>query len=154
MSAARRPPACRTLSLSIRRARSDEIAACAALYERVGRATFTWRPESWFRAADFLRFATEETVYLAESNGQMLGILSLYRPESFVHCLYIDMPAQGLGVGTALLAYAAREAPGQLSLKVDEPNRRAVAFYKALGFVERESGDDHGIYWLLMKQGV
>lgn len=154
MSAARRPPACQTLSLSIRRARSDEIAACAALYERVGNATFTWRPKNWFKAADFLRFAKEETVYLAESNGQMLGILSLYRPERFVHCLYVDLPAQGLGVGTALLGYVAKDARGPLSLKVDEPNARALAFYKSLGFVERDSGDDHGTRWILLRQSA
>lgn len=152
--AARRPPACQTLAFSIRRARSEEIAACAELYERVGNATFTWRPMNWFRAVDFLRFATEEIVYVAESNGQILGIVSLYRPESFVHCLYVDMPAQGLGVGTALLAHVAKEARGPLSLKVDEPNTRALSFYKRLGFTERESGDDVGTHWLLLKQGV
>jgi ribosomal protein S18 acetylase RimI-like enzyme len=147
-----RRPACQTLSLSIRRARSEEIAACAALYERVGNATFTWRPKNWFQAADFLRFAKEEAVFIAEANGQILGLVSLYRPESFVHCLYVDMPAQGLGVGTALLAHAAKEAQGALSLKVDEPNKRAVIFYKALGFTEKDSGDDHGVHWLLLKQ--
>jgi len=154
MSAARRPPACQTLAFAIRRARSDEISACAALYERVGNATFVWRPKNWFKAADFLRFAKEEAVYLAESNGQILGILSLYRPEAFVHCLYVDLPAQGLGVGTALLAHAAKEARGPLSLKVDEPNTRALAFYKQLGFIERDNGEDMGTRWLLMRQGV
>jgi ribosomal protein S18 acetylase RimI-like enzyme len=149
---ARRPPACQTLSLSIRRARSEEIAACAALYERVGNATFTWRPKNWFKVADFLRFAKEEAVFIAESNGRILGLLSLYRPESFVHCLYVDTPAQGLGVGTALLAHAAKEARGPLSLKVDEPNKRAVLFYKGLGFIQQDSGNDHGVHWLLLKQ--
>jgi ribosomal protein S18 acetylase RimI-like enzyme len=154
MSAARRPPACQTLAFAIRRARTDEIATCAALYERVGSATFVWRPKNWFKAADFMRFAKEEAVYVAESNGQILGIMSVYRPESFVHCLYVDMPAQGLGVGTALLAHAAKETKGPLALKVDEPNQRALAFYKHLGFVERDSGDDHGTRWVLLRQGV
>lgn len=154
MSAARRPPACQTLAFAIRRARTDEIPACAALYERVGSATFVWRPKNWFKAADFMRFAKEEAVYVAESNGQILGIMSVYRPESFVHCLYVDMPAQGLGVGTALLAHAAKETKGPLALKVDEPNQRALAFYKHLGFVERDSGDDHGTRWVLLRQGV
>lgn len=151
MSAAR-PPACQTLSLTIRRARSEEINTCAALYERVGNLTFTWRPKNWFKAADFLRFAKEETVYVAESNGQLLGLLSLYAPESFVHCLYVEAEAQGLGVGSALIAHVAKEARGTLSLKVDEPNIRAVVFYQQRGFKERESGDDHGIRWLLLRQ--
>jgi ribosomal protein S18 acetylase RimI-like enzyme len=138
--------------MTIRRARADELTACAALYERVGSATFTWRPKNWFRSSDFLRFAKEEAVYVAESNGQVLGLVSLFRPENFVHCLYVDTPAQGFGVGRALLAYAAREARGPLSLKVDEPNQRALAFYQKLGFVQRDSGEDHGVRWLLLKQ--
>ena len=142
------------MAFTIRRARTDEIPACAALYERVGNATFVWRPKNWFKAADFLQFAKDEMVYLAEANGQMLGILSLYRPERFVHCLYVDLPAQGLGVGTALLAHAGKEARGPLSLKVDAPNTRALAFYKNLGFVEREAGEDHGTRWLMLRQGV
>ena len=148
-----RPPACQTLSFSLRRARSDEINACAALYERVGNATFSWRPKNWFRAADFLHFAKEEVVFIAEANGQILGLLSLYEPESFVHCLYVDQPAQGLGVGSALIAHATKEAPGPLSLKVDEPNKRANVFYKHLGFKREDSGNDHGVRWLLLKQG-
>ena len=147
-----KPPLCQTLRFSLRLARGEEITACAALYERVGNATFTWRPKNWFRAADFLRFAKEETVFVAESNGQILGILSLYRPESFVHCLYVDAPAQGLGVGSALLDFAAKEARGPLSLKVDEPNKRAMAFYESRGFKRRESGEDHGIKWAFLKR--
>jgi GNAT superfamily N-acetyltransferase len=147
-----KPPACQTLSLSIRQARGDELNSCAALYERVGNATFTWRPKNWFKAADFLRFAKEEAVFIADANGQILGILSLYRPESFVHCLYVDLPAQGLGVGSALIEHAAKEARGPLSLKVDEPNTRAMAFYEARAFKRRESGEDHGIKWALLKR--
>ena len=147
-----KPPACQTLSFTIRPARGEEIAACAALYERVGNVTFSWRPKNWFRAADFLRFAKEEAVFIAEANGQILGLLSLYRPESFVHCLYIDQAAQGLGVGTALIEHAAKEARHPLSLKVDEPNKRAMAFYESRGFKRIESGEDHGIKWALLKR--
>ena len=147
-----KPPACQSLSFTIRPARGDELDACAALYERVGDATFTWRPKNWFKAADFLRFTKEEAVFVAEANGQIFGILSLYRPESFVHCLYVDAPAQGLGVGSALIAHVAKEARGPLSLKVDEPNKRAVAFYEARGFKRQQCGEDHGIKWALLKR--
>jgi len=151
---AARPPACQTLSLTIRRARADELNACAALYERVGNATFTWRPKNWFKAADFLRFAKEEIVFVAEANGRILGLLSLFGPESFVHCLYVEAEAQGLGVGSALIAHVGRDSRHPLSLKVDEPNKRALTFYTKLGFKQRDAGDDHGIRWLLLKQSA
>ena len=71
-----KPPACQTLSLSIRQACGEEINSCAALYERVGNATFTWRPKNWFKAADFLRFAKEEAVFVAEANGELIVFCS------------------------------------------------------------------------------
>ena len=47
----------------IRRAEPGEIDACARLYERVLRETFTWAPPSGRAAADFRAAATLEEVY-------------------------------------------------------------------------------------------
>ncbi len=146
-------PVCSTLSLTIRTARgAQEIADAAALYVRSGSAAFTWRPEDHFKAADFLRFAEEEKVWLAFLGEAPVGVLSLFRPENFIHCLYVDPDAQGLGVGRALVARVRREVGAPLTLKLDLPNRRAIAFYEATGW-ERMTGlddqgvDDAGITW-------
>lgn len=144
---------CKTLPVTIRRARAGELETCAALYERVGNATFTWRPKNWFKAADFIDFANSEEIYVAESHGAILGILSLFRPTNFVHSLYIDEAAQGLGIGTALIEAAAKLADGPLALKVDEPNTRAREFYEKRGFIDaNETGVDSGIRWIRMKR--
>ena len=143
--------ACKTLAVSIRRARADELQTCAELYERSGNAAFTWRPKNWFRAADFLRFTKPEEVYVAESRGAILGILAFYRPQNFIHCLYVDPSAQGFGVGSALIEAAENIAGGPLALKVDEENTRAREFYDRHGFrPDGEIGIDHGIKWLRM----
>ena len=65
--------------LEVRRAQADEIAACAALYERVLRETFTWVPPERHQAADFLSHAVEEEVYLARDGERLLGIAGLFR---------------------------------------------------------------------------
>ncbi|MEI9996453.1 MAG: GNAT family N-acetyltransferase [Rhizomicrobium sp.] len=146
-------PVCSTLSLTIRLARdAAEIDEAAALYVRSGRAAFTWRGPDHFRAADFRMFALDEEVWLAFLGEAPVGVLSLFKPENFVHCLYVDPDAQGLGVGRALVAHVRRIAGAPLTLKLDVPNRRAIAFYEATGW-ERMTGlddlgvDDFGISW-------
>lgn len=139
-------PACKTIELTIRPARSSaEIAEAADLYERAGRAAFTWRPPDYFRAADFTRFALEEDVWLAYFGQLVAGLISLYREERFVHSLYVDPEAQGLGIGRTLVERVRREVGGPMTLKVDGPNTAAIAFYERTGWRLATGGDDRGI---------
>jgi len=144
---------CNALDIVIRRARADELEAAAALYERSGNDAFKWRPKNFFRAREFLRFAADEEVYLAVSRGALLGILSFFRPHNFIHCLYVEPAAQRFGIGSALIKAAEGFADGPLSLKVDEPNVKARAFYAKHRFVETgDSGVDQGVRWLRLSQ--
>lgn len=138
-------PACSTLTLAIRKAlNAAEIADAAALYERSGTAAFTWRPKGYFKGEDFIGFAEEEEVWLALMSGALIGILSLFRPENFIHCLYVDPNAQRLGVGRALVAHLRKETGQPLTLKLDTPNEKAIAFYEATGWKRLTGPDDSG----------
>jgi ribosomal protein S18 acetylase RimI-like enzyme len=146
-------PACSSLTLTIRTARTAaEIDEAAALYVRSGRHGFTWRPPEHFQEEDFRRFAQDEEVWLALMGEALVGILALYAPENFIHCLYVDPDAQRLGVARALVVHVRKVVGQPLTLKLDVPNRRAIAFYEATGW-ERMTGlddqgvDDMGIKW-------
>jgi GNAT superfamily N-acetyltransferase len=134
--------------LQLRRARPDEIGRCADLYVKVLRETFTWLSPDRHRHEDFLRAARDEEVYVAVVDGAILGLAALYRPQNFLHSLYVDV--RGLGVGAALLDHVAAQCNGPLSLKVQEPNARARAFYAREGFVCIEHGRDadSDVAWL------
>jgi ribosomal protein S18 acetylase RimI-like enzyme len=134
--------------LQVRRARPDELGACADLYVRVLRETFTWLPPERHRREDFLRAARDEEIYVAVEAGRILGIAAFYRPQSFLHSLYVDV--RGRGVGKALLEQVMAIADGPLSLKVQAPNLRAQAFYRREGFLCTEHGCDPGsdVGWL------
>jgi GNAT superfamily N-acetyltransferase len=146
-------PACSTLSLTIRTARNAaEIDAAAALYVRSGQAAFTWRAPEHFRPEDFRMFALDEEVWLALMGEAVVGILSVFREENFIHCLYVDPDAQRLGVGRALVAHVRKIAAHPLTLKLDVPNRRAIQFYEATGWarmtgLDDQGADDFGIKW-------
>jgi GNAT superfamily N-acetyltransferase len=134
--------------MEIRRARSEELAACADLYVRVLSETFTWLPAERHRRDDFLRAAGEEEVYVAVDGERIVGLAAFYRPQYLLHSLYVD--ARGAGVGKALLDHVIACADGPVSLKVQAPNRRAQAFYRREGFLCAEHGRDPGsdIGWL------
>lgn len=136
----------------VRRAQDGEIAACAALYERVLRATFTWAPPERHQGADFVAAAQDEEVYLAADGERLLGVASLYRPDNFLHSLYVE--ARGRGVGKALLDHVAEVADGALHLKCQLPNTRAQAFYAREGFAVVEAGCDPGstVGWVRMSR--
>ena len=134
--------------LEIRRARPDEIEACADLYLKVLTETFTWRARDKHDRAEFLRSVRDEEIYVAVEDGRILGIAGFSRAMSFVHSLYGDV--RGRGVGKALLDHLSASAGGVLSLKVQEPNARARAFYAREGFIATERGRDPGsdVTWI------
>ncbi len=145
MSAQQKPPACRTLTITIREARSvDDVAVAGRIYERAGRAAFTWRPQDYFQASLLPALSKDETIWLAYFGDMPVGFLSLYREGHFVHSLYVDPDAQHLGVGTALVSHARAVVGRPLTLKLDAPNLAAIAFYEATGWKRLEGPDDSG----------
>jgi len=137
--------------LTVRRARSDELAECARLYVKVLRDTFTWLPPERHREEDFLRAARQEEVYVALEGGRILGIAGFYAPQNFLHSLYVT--ERGRGIGKALLDHLARSVDGPISLKCQAANLRAQAFYVREGFRCTERGEDAGVPWLRFERG-
>ena len=134
------------VSVHVRRARPDELPVCADLYVRVLRETFTWIPRDRHKAEDFLRAAREEEVFVAVEAGRIVGLAALYRPQAFLHSLYVE--ARGRGIGKALLDHVIAAAGGGLSLKCQAANLGAQAFYVREGFRCTEAGEDGGVAWL------
>ncbi len=137
--------------LTIRRARAQELAACAEVYVRVLTDTFTWLPPERHKAADFLKAAADEEVFVADRAGRIVGVAALYRPQSFLHSLYVT--DRGRGVGKALLDHVSAAAGGRLALKCQAANLRAQAFYVREGFRCVETGQDGDVAWLRFVRG-
>ncbi|WP_165842805.1 GNAT family N-acetyltransferase [Phenylobacterium deserti] len=129
-------------SLEIRKARPEEIPACADLYLKVLVDTFTWLEPERHRREDFLNSVRDEDIYVAVENGQVVGLAGFYRPQNFLHSLYVL--DRGRGVGKALLDHVSAQASGPVSLKVQSANHKAQRFYEREGFVCVEEGRDWG----------
>jgi GNAT superfamily N-acetyltransferase len=134
--------------LIVRRADTAELADCAELYVKVLRDTFTWQPKDRHKKEDFFRAARDEEIWVALEGGRIVGLAGFYRPQNFIHSLYVAH--RGRGIGKALLDRLAASAQGPISLKVQAPNLRAQAFYTREGFQCVEHGQDPGsdVAWL------
>jgi GNAT superfamily N-acetyltransferase len=126
--------------VEIRPAREDEKEGLAELFLR-SRAGMTYVPpvpdEHVPRIAE--RIAEHEEVWVAESNGRLLGFLGIERSRrhgwDVLEKLYVEPEEQNQGVGAALLDKAKELRPGGLVLWVFQKNTGARRFYERHGFV-------------------
>ncbi|MCW1884265.1 GNAT family N-acetyltransferase [Luteolibacter flavescens] len=135
----------------IRPALPADQTALADLYLSSRRAAFTWRDPADFLHEDFARDTEGELIQLAEApDGTLLGFLSLWEPDNFIHHLFISPEHRRQGVGQALLTDLHQRIPGLFRLKCLIANIPAIAFYQKLGWVEIGNGTtDDGDYLLL-----
>lgn len=139
------------MDIRLRRASPDDTPRLARLFLEVRQATFTWRDTSAYRLDDFESETVAEDILIAENEeGTLLGFISVWVPDSFIHHLFVTTSAQGMGVGRRLLEGLIPWLPLPHRLKCAEPNTRARAFYQKLGWVEIGRGESSdGFYRLL-----
>lgn len=109
---------------------------------QIGRILSDWIDETdWMprihRREEERRFADELVargwVTVARKGGAVAGFMA--RDGTDVVALYVDAPARGQGVGTALMARAKKQTP-RLELWTFQFNHAARAFYAREGFIE------------------
>ncbi|ABC32230.1 Histone acetyltransferase HPA2/related acetyltransferase [Hahella chejuensis KCTC 2396] len=128
--------------LVVRAATAADTPDLSRIFFESRKETFYWIEADMFSIHDFLGSVRDEEVYVADHEGVAVGFVSVWKPESFIHNLYVDKPYKNRGVGTALLEFCRRRYAPPLQLKVAAKNEQAVAFYRHRGWCEIERGVD------------
>ena len=118
----------------LREARPGDLAACARIFLAVQPLAFPRQPAASHEATDFEAATREEELWVAEAAGGIRGWVAIYRPDGFIHHLYVEPGFHRQGIGSALLRLALRRCGGTGELKSNEANRAAHAFYMASGW--------------------
>lgn len=142
--------------MRIRPALESDHAALAELFLLARRESFDWEDTSRFRLEDFAVQTEGEAIYLAEDeeSGDLLGFISVWEPECFVHHLFIAQEQRGRGVGRALLSDLQWRMAGPFRLKCVAANEAALAFYRRLGWIATGHGSVNGIHHYVMEWGL
>lgn len=142
-----------TLPTVVRRATDADWGDITRIFTTVV-STAQWLPEAARAETDFAAASEGEEIWVAERPGVgVCGFISVWRPESFIHHLYIDPRFHRQGIGTALLESLANWLPEPWTLKCAAANTLAFAFYTARGWKQIETGvSENGPYFLLAHQ--
>ena len=116
------------------------LPALRALYMESRTSTFTWLDSSGYQLTDFDADTTDEAIYLAVTGDKVLGFISVDEPDNFIHHLFVADDAQGMGVGSKLLAMLTELNGRPQTLKCIVKNEKTTQFYLAKGFVEVDKG--------------
>lgn len=138
--------------LLIRRATPEDHPACAAVFLAAYRQAFRLHPPDYYVPERYFESIAGEEQWVAIENGEIIAVLSIYWPENFVHSLYVHPGRQGQGVGRRLLEVALAQARGICELKCDKANKRAVAFYRRLGWREVGEGTAETGPWVRLRK--
>lgn len=135
----------------IRRSTGDDLESLENLFLSTRLKTFHWCDPSLFKTTDFSIQTEGEIVHVAEiKGGRIVGFISVWEPDNFVHHLYVDEAFQRQGIGSALLDSIRAWLPFPHRLKCLEKNQPAIDFYQSEGWTILEQGSDAlGSYFLM-----
>lgn len=136
--------------MRVRQAVKEDEGELARIFLVARLQVFTWWDVEEFRLEDFAAETEGEAVSVVEAErGRLVGFISVWEREKFVHHLYVDPEAQGSGFGTALLGVL----EGRHELKCQVQNVRAYRFYLRRGWREVSRGKDLVGEYALMELG-
>lgn len=127
-------------SVNIIEFRESDRVALQKLYLKVRKETFVWKKQTNFSLSDFDKETQGEYILTAFYEDKVIGFISVWMPNKFVHHLYVDKAFQKQRIGKFLLEIIINKIGFPLRLKCLEKNTQAISFYSKLGFTEKEKG--------------
>ena len=135
--------------IKIIESRKEDINKLKDIFLETRRSTFSWVDTSQFKLSDFEKETEGEYVLVAMIDEKVIGFISVWVADNFIHHLYVDKSFQDQKVGTKLLNAVLDKFGLPVRLKCEIKNQKAVSFYRQKGFVEIEQGhSEMGVYIL------
>jgi GNAT superfamily N-acetyltransferase len=124
------------------------------IFFTVRRNTFHWIESEELKLSDFDESTKDELILVALIKNEIVGFVSVWVPDKFIHNLFVLQDFQGKGVGTALVNETIKRVGLPLTLKCVKANIKALNYYKSHNWkIEKEEMGNEGLYYL-MKYGV
>ena len=138
-------------SITYRRRAPADDEQLRDLYLHCRSSTFTWIASERFAREDFDIDTEGEDIHVASIDQRIVAFISTWRPDCFIHHLYVDPSHQGSGIGKHLLDRAMLSVNRPVYLKTPQYNLKAVEFYLHLGWNQVGTGfsERTGRYYLM-----
>jgi GNAT superfamily N-acetyltransferase len=137
------------MNLSIAIIEESDLKALRNLYLRVRRSNFLWLKDAALNSRSFDKDTAGEHILVAKIEDEVVGFVSGWLPDNFIHHLFIENSYQNKGIGRLLLTSMIAELNSPVTLKCIKRNSSAVRFYVRNGWLAKSEGvADEGEYIL------
>jgi len=124
------------------------------IYLETRQMTFDWMNAATFSLDDFETDTKGEQLWVAEEADSVIGFIAIWKPDNFIHHLYVAEKHQQKRVGSELLAFILEKTERPVALKCLECNKHAIRFYNKHGFIEKERGMATDGAYILMERNA
>jgi ribosomal protein S18 acetylase RimI-like enzyme len=120
------------------------------IFFTVRRNTFHWIEPEELKLSDFDESTKDELILVALIKNEIVGFVSVWVPDKFIHNLFVLQDFQGKGVGTVLVNEVVKRVGLPLTLKCVKSNTKAFNYYKSHNWeIEKEEMGNEGLYYLM-----
>ncbi len=96
--------------------------------------TFTWLNGDALKLEDFDKDTKGESIWVCECSNKVVGFISLWEPDNFIHHLFILPQFSRRGYGAQLLEVCVASSSHPFTLKCVSQNTNALLFYRSKGW--------------------
>ncbi|MEH6559157.1 MAG: GNAT family N-acetyltransferase [Oceanicoccus sp.] len=120
------------------------------IYSETKHQTFHWQSADSLKMDDFDKDTEGEKIWVYQLAEEIVGFISIWQPENFIHHLFVLPEYARRGYGAQLLATSMVSMNHPITLKCSSQNANALAFYRSKGWrtVAKGIGTD-GEYHLM-----
>ncbi|WP_446897392.1 GNAT family N-acetyltransferase [Clostridium sp. LBM24168] len=132
-------------------AKQSDYKILREIFYNVRKSTFHWERAENIKLSDFDESTKDELILTAMIENKIVGFISIWVPDKFIHNLFVSKEFQGKGIGTDLIIEAIKRVSLPLTLKCVKSNIAALDYYISHNWIIEEEGISDNIPYYLMK---
>ncbi len=133
----------------IQKAQKEEYDDLRSIFLNSRRENFNWVEYDSLKLDDFDSSTEGELILTAKISNKIVGFISIWEEDKFIHNLFVSSNSKGLGVGKALINEAVEIIGLPLTLKCVKANENALNFYLSQGWTIVEEVTEKEPYYLM-----
>ncbi len=139
--------------IHIQKAQKEEYDDLRSIFLNSRRENFNWVEYDSLKLDDFDSSTEGELILTAKISNEIVGFISIWEEDKFIHNLFVSSNFKGLGVGKALINEAVKVVGLPLTLKCVKANKNALNFYLSQGWTIVEEVTEKEPYYLMKYEG-